>query len=191
MENQEYQTAQGVIERLRKNWLTGDTGILYTTKGMFVQDNPQLKDGRIVTPDFEALEARLGKTEEKGVIFSDDRNVRFTPYGFKRDSQTALDLAKNPGVVALVGSEENAERLARVSSHYKLNPYFWALTNVDSPQTRVAGLDTDVFGGRLVVDAGGSEDLDYRFSFGVLDETSEAGSPKIKQGTGTGESPVI
>lgn len=166
LENQDYATAQNVVQTLRNNWLTGNTGIHYTPKGMFVQDNPQMKDGRISMNE-KTLERNLGKTEVKGVVFSDDGRTRFTPYGFKREAQSSLDLAKNSGVIALSGSEENAEMLAKASGYYTQNPYFWALSDVTEPQTRVAGLDSLNFVDWLYVDANGSVgDADW-YSFGV------------------------
>ena len=88
-----------------------------------------------------------------------------------------MELSKNPGVIALTGSEENAEKLARASEHYKVNPYLWALSNVDSPQTRVADLVSNNFANRLYVNADSSEYNDYRFSFGVLKD-AEGITPK-------------
>jgi len=170
LENQDYETAKNVIKTLKNNWLTGNTVIHYFPEGMFVEDMPQMKDGRIVRPSFKTLERKLGKHEEKGVVFGDDGRTRFTPYNYKRESQSALKLSKNTGVIALTGSEENAEKLAEASKHYRANPYFWALSDVGSPETRVAGLYSDGFDGRLDVDAGGSEDGGGRCSFGVLEK---------------------
>jgi len=168
LENKNYDTAKNVIKTLRDHWITGDTGILYVHEGMFVQDNPNLENRRI-SMNQKTLERKLGKHEEKGVAFSDDKTIRFVPYGFKRESQSALELSKNPGVIVLVGGEENAEKLARASEHYKLKPYFWALENVDSPITRVAVLVSDYFfGGGLVVDAYDDGGFGDRCSFGVL-----------------------
>src|SRR3990167_5259997 len=145
LEHQNKETAKNVVETLRTHWLTGNTAPHYFPNGMFVEDNPQIKSGRIVTPSQKALEERLGSHQERGVTFSDDRSLRFTPYGFKRESQTASELAANPGIIALVGSEENAEKLAKSSHHYRLNPWFYALTNVKKPQTRVALLHSNNF----------------------------------------------
>lgn len=168
LENQkDYDTAKNVVKTLRNYWLTGNTGVLYVPEGMFVQDNPNLKEGRI-SMDQKTLEKKLNSHEEKGVVFSKDRNVRFVPYEFKRESQTPLELSKNTGVIALVGGEENAEKIAKASGHYKSNPYFWTLSKVDSPTTRVADLDSGDFGGRLDVDAGDFEDYGRGRSFGVL-----------------------
>lgn len=170
LENKNYDTAKNVIKTLKNHWITGNTGILYVHDGMFVQDNPKLENGR-VSMNEKTLEKRLGKHEERGVVFSDDKSVRFVPYGFKRESQGALELSKNPGVIALTGGEENTEKIARASEHYKVKPYFWALSNVDSPQTRVADLYSDDFGDRLDVGAYDSGDGGVRYSFGVLKKT--------------------
>lgn len=172
LENKDQQTAKGVIKTLKQNWLTGNTGILYTKKGMFVQDNPILEDGRIQM-DQKYLEAKiiLGSNEERGVFFSDDKSMRFVPYGFKTQSQTALELATNPGVIALAGSPENAERLAKASEHYRVNPYFYALSDSETPQTRVAELNSNYFGCGLYVNASDSGDYDDRCSFGVSEDT--------------------
>ena len=58
--------------------------------------------------------------------------------------------------------------MAKASKHYKVKPYFWTLSNVDSPQTMDAGLCSSSVDG-LVVKAGGSEDYD-RGSFGIKEE---------------------
>src|SRR3989338_2274454 len=131
---------------------------------MFVQDNPGMTNGRVVMNQ-KTLERKLGKHEERGVTFSNDGSLRFTLYGFKRESQTASELAKNSGVIALVGSEENAEKLAKSSQHYRVNPYFWVLSKVENPETRVAALSSDDFDGRLDVGAGLSGAYGSRPSF--------------------------
>lgn len=178
LENQDHDTAKNVVKTLKRNWITSNTGIFYAPEGMFVQDNPELKDGKILMNQ-KALESKLGSHRERGVMFSDDRSVRFTPYKFtpykfKIGSQSALDLARNSGIIALVGGGENAEKLAKASEHYRAEPYFWTFDRVKSPQTRIVGLisgdffdiDVDfVFG--LGIYANDSEYLAGRFSFGV------------------------
>jgi len=180
LENFSYKTAKEVISTLKNHWLTGNTGVYYFPEGMIAEDNPEMKDGRIVRPDFKTLENKLGKHEEKGVVFSDDKKIRFTPYNYKRESQSALELVSNSGVIALVGGEENAEKIAKASGHYKVKPYFWALSNVDSPQTRVADLGSDGLGDRLDVDAYYSEDDYDGCSFGVFDKDTAGVAPKNK-----------
>lgn len=163
----EYKTAKNVVKTLKKDWITGNTGILYAPEGMFVQDNPELKDGRI-SMDQKALESKLGSHEERGVVFSDDRSIRFTPYNFKGKSQTPLELSTNTGIIALVSGEENAEKLAKASECYRNKPYFRALEKGPSV-TRVAGLNSDylLINSRLVVDADDVEGFVSGFSFGV------------------------
>ena len=165
LENQDYKTAKEVVSTLRNYWLAGDTGILYTKNGMYVQDKPKIENGR-VSMNEKSLERKLGKHEEKGVVFSNDKSIRFTPYNYKRESQSALELSQNTGVIALTGSEENADKTAKASEHYKVKPYFRALSNVDSPQTRVAYLGSYNFDVRLYVNAFSSENY-ARYSFGV------------------------
>ena len=165
--NKNYNTTKNVVKTLKKDWITGDTGILYVPEGMFVQDNPELKDGQI-SMNQTALEKRLGSHKERGVIFSDNRSVRFTSYDFKRKSQTPLELSINTGIIALVGGEENAEKLAKASEHYRLKPYFYTLKNVGSSITRIADLDSSyLFTGKLTVDADHIEDFANQCSLGV------------------------
>lgn len=167
LKNKEHDTAKNVVKTLKKDQIIGNTGILYVPKGMFVQDNPELK-GIIISMNQQALEMRLGSHKERGVVFSDDGSVRFTPYNFKRKSQTPLELSINTGIIALVGGEENAEKLAKASERYRAKPYFRALEKGPSV-TRVAGLSSDylLINSRLVVDADDIEGFVSRFSFGV------------------------
>ena len=166
----EYKMAKNVVKTQKHHGITGNTAGHYFPEGMFAEDIPKMKSGRIVTPTFKVLEKRLGSREERGVTFSDDESVRFTSYDFKRKSQTPLELSINTGIIALVGGEENAEKLAKASGHYKVSPYFWVLGNVDSPITRVANLGSyTIFGNRLDVDATSIEGSSNKYSFGVFE----------------------
>jgi hypothetical protein len=176
LENKDYSTAKQIIKTLKENWIRGNTGILYTPEGMYVQDNPKLKDGR-VSMDEKTLKNRLSK-DENGISYSKDKNIRFTPYGFKTEKQTSLELSNNKGLITLVNGEENAQNLAKSSEHYKIKPYFWALTKVESPQTRVAGLDSCSFDGRLGVSASGYGGFGGGCSFGVSRNARSAASKK-------------
>ena len=42
-----YDTAKEVVKTQENHSITGNTGILYVPKGMFVEDNPNLKNGKI------------------------------------------------------------------------------------------------------------------------------------------------
>lgn len=165
--NEECETAKQVIETLKNYCLMGNTGVLYTSDGMFVQDNPDVQ-GRIFMEQ-KTLISKLGSHEENGVVFSDDGLVRFTPCEFKVRILNHSELAKNSGVIALTGSLENAEKTAEVSILYKSNPFFWALGKVDSPEIRIAGLDSRRFGRSLCVVANYFVNKGGRYSFGVTD----------------------
>ena len=170
--NQKYGIAKDVIKTLEKHWLTGNTGILYVPKGMFVQDNPELKDGRI-SMDPEVLESKLGSHEEKKVVFSDDGSVRFTPYDFKKELQNPLELFTNKGISALVGGEENAVKLATVAEHYEEDPYFWVLGYTDFPVTRVADMYSHERNNQFVIRANNDESFGDNYSFGVQEIEQE------------------
>ena len=178
LENQDYKSAKNVVRALRQRWLAGNTGTHYFPEGMFAEDNPVIENGRLITPSYKELESRLGSHEETGVVFSEDRTIRFTPYNFKRESQSPLDLSRNTGVIALAGGEENAEKLAKASEHWKKQPYFWVLSNVDSPQTRVAVLGLYYFDDRLDVGAYFSGVFGGSYSFGVCEKDTEGVAPE-------------
>jgi hypothetical protein len=179
LENPDCKTAKQVINTLRTPWLSGNTGVLYVPEGMFVQDNPALENGRI-SMNQETLEKRLGSYRERGVFFSDDRTIRFVPCEFKRESQSHLELSRNPAVIALTGSEKNAEISAMASDCYRPNPYLWTLDKTDSPEIRVASLysDSDDIDGGLNICASYSEDCDSRFSFGIWDQEAKDATAK-------------
>lgn len=148
-ENEEYEKAQNVIKTLKNEWykwVAGNTGILYTQEGIYVQDNPKIKKGKVLMKQ-KKLEKKLGKHEERRVVFSDDKTIRFTPYNYKTGDQSSLELSKNTGIIALVGGEEKAEKIAKVSEHYKIESLFSALCGsykANFPQARVAILHSDL-----------------------------------------------
>ena len=179
LENKEYDTAKNVVKTLKHNYLTGNTAIHYFPEGMFVEDDPRIVDGILITPTLKVLENRLGKHEEKRVVFSDDERVRFTPYDFKRGPQSVLSLVKNSGVIVFAGSEENAEELAKASEHYRKDPCFSALEYAGSPITRVASLDLGfVFDRKLIINANIPEDFTALCSYGVQGIQKEARNQK-------------
>ena len=155
LENQEYESAKNVTETLRNNYLTGNTRILYTEKGMFVQDNPKVRDGFM---NQKALEKKLDSYEEKGVVFSDDRSIRFVPSEFK---------TKNLGIMALTGGQENAEKIAEASKNYKFIPDFCEFGNINSRTKRVAVLTSGSFNDKVYVCADDPKDCDRGYSLGV------------------------
>ncbi len=166
LENRNYGGAKEVIKTLKNHWIAGNTGILYTPEGMYVQDNPNMEDGGI-SMNQKVLEGKLGRHQEKGVLFSNDRSIRFTPYNYKTESQSSLEFSQNSGIIALIGGEENAEKLTKASEHYCSNPYFLALDKPTSPEVRVGGFGTYFVDNRLYADAYVDVGFGDWYSFGV------------------------
>ncbi len=166
LKNQDKPAAKKVIHSLIERWITGNTATLYTSEGIFVKDNPEINHGVIVMNE-KALETMLGSHEENSVVFSDDRSLRFTPYGFKRKHQTTSELAGNSGVLALVGSRENAEMLTEISKNYPQDPCLWTLDNRAESQIKVVALNTYDFVDRLALISGNSVRDHVRCSYGV------------------------
>ena len=150
----EYKSAQEVVDALRNYWLVGDTSILWTPEGMYAQDFPEIKGDR-VSMNERTLKSKLGARQEGDVVYSDDGKVRFTPYGFKTGEQSASDLSRNAGIIAIFGIPEEAEAIARSSEHYKFNTNFWTPEEVDTPKIRVPDLGSGGFDGGLIVGIGG------------------------------------
>ena len=163
LENTDHTRAQGVLRTLEKSLLTGNTAIHYFPEGIFVEDNPAIKNKRLVTPVYQKLESRLGSHEERGVVFSDDRSVRFTPHGFETKEILSSNLAKNSGIIAFSGGEENSERLAILSEYWPEGSFFWTFENFDSPQTRVACL---------------AERSGFQYRLGVIADLYEGQTPQ-------------
>ena len=131
MENQRrYKTAEEIMTSMGCGQIVGNTITHFFDDGFFVEDNPRkiktkVKDSYakiidIIIPRQEFLKKRLGSREEQGVVFSGDGNLRFVPYGFKIGEQSTSEFVTNPGVLAVVKNQENAEKLARFSKHSKL-----------------------------------------------------------------------
>lgn len=100
------------VNRIRRSfsqkWIATNTAVYRSLDGFFVKDNPPLKDGWIHM-DPNELENELGSYEANGVVYSDDRRIRFTPSGFKEGKQSTKELIENRGTICFTGSPENAE----------------------------------------------------------------------------------
>ncbi len=162
-ENPKEKYSSDIISKLRNNWLWGFNGLLYVpNEGIYIQDRPEIKNGRVF----------MDKNDLVDKLASKDPSVRFVPFGtFKRESQSSLELAKNPFVQALAG-EEGADKLARVADNYKVEPFVGVLDNVNHLTTRVASLDSSwgIDDYRLHVDGDDWNDSNIGFAFGVSDK---------------------
>ncbi len=156
LENQDYASAKNVIETLKNHFLTGNTGIIYPHGGIYVQDKPKVRNGKIFMNP-KTLQNKLGPHEEKGVVFSDDRSVRFIPYNSKKDT------------IALVGGEENEERLVKViSERFSVTYPRFEIGDINSPEAVVAGFASNDYLGGIYAHIS-KVDVDHinRISFGV------------------------
>jgi|APSaa5957512622_1039677.scaffolds.fasta_scaffold08017_5 hypothetical protein len=161
LENPNYKTAQEVIKRIKHSFgISGNTSVLYAPdQGIYVQDNPIIENGKIFMCE-DNLEKQLGSIEENGVVFSDDRTIRFTPNGSKFGYQGSDDLAKNSGIIALVNGQENAEKLAKSTDYFKFHNFLGSLQSLNMRRVRAVGFNQ--FGHNLY-----SRSSADRHSFGV------------------------
>jgi hypothetical protein len=148
------------IKQIMKDaWFYAFTGNLYIpNKGVYIQDNPKIKEGNIFMEESE-----LVKKLEKN-----DSSVRFVPFGFKTKTMSALELAKNPYVIGLTGSEENADKLAQIADKHKIIPHLWSFKKVDEKLARVSKLDAySNFVDRLFVYGDNRGGNSSSYAFGV------------------------
>jgi len=168
-QNPKEKYSKEIIEKMKTNWLWGFNGLLYVPKeGIYIQDRPEIRDGRVFMSQEDLVER----------LESNDKSVRFVEYdSFKRESQSSLELAKNPFIIALAG-EEGADKLAQVADNYKIKPFLWTIDGKDvkNLQQRVASLYSFIVGLRLIV-YGINWDGNGGYAFGVLNE-SRSDAPK-------------
>ena len=147
-QNSEEKYSKEIINLLKSKWLWANNGILWAKKGVYVQDNPPVKDGNIIM-DEKRLEKKLSNCQY-GIMKSCDESIRFTEYGFDLESQNAYNLAKNRFVIALAGTE-GAEKLAKTAEKYPSKPYVFGFNRPDENKIRVAALGSYWGDGRLFV----------------------------------------
>jgi len=114
---------------MKGKWMWGFTGTLYTPKGVYIQDNPEVRDRM---PFMEESEL-VNKLE------ANDSSVRFVPFGFDVGEMTSSQLSKNDYIIALVG-EEGSYKLAEIADKHKKNPILWSFKSVDTQFIRVSAL---------------------------------------------------
>ncbi len=147
-----------IIDILRNRWLWGFTSFTYVSKGadpklrpgVYIQDRPETKNGRIVVAEPELLK----------ILEQKDLTARYVELGFKSGEMDARELERNPLVVGAVG-EQGAEQLARASKNYSLKPFVYvpSFENSKEPITRVAALGSNYYGDGLDVDCNDGGDV--------------------------------
>ena len=152
-----------ILKILKNNWFWEFTGNFYLPKsneevnnGVIIVYNPDIKNG-VLSMDKSSLIKRLNEN---------DSDVKFVPFGYKTENQTPNELEKNSYIIARYG-EEGAEKIAEVSSKYKVNPYLFSFKSVDEERQRMSALSDGWGGGGLVVYGDGWYDDGGGRSFGV------------------------
>jgi len=167
-ENQHEEWANQILEPFRKKWFWAYTGTLFVPyKGVYVQDNPQIINGKVIMNKSELvkkLKSEKSKTIE-GVIFSKDGSVRFVPIGYKIGKHTADDLARNTLLLGLAG-EKGRERAVKIAQYFDSKPpQIYSFKDVDEEKTRVCAIGAGCSGG-LDIGANDEYDKGEAFAFG-------------------------
>lgn len=140
LKNQDEEHCKDILSKLRDNWLWTSTENLYTPNEVIVYDNV---DGNMPS-DKKSLLKRF----KEG-----DKAIRVVPYGFKTESQSILELARNFYVIAQVGNKDFAEDVvARVAQKVSRNkPYVWAFNPTNEDIKRYSALGPGWYDDGLVV----------------------------------------
>lgn len=155
-----------ILKILKNNWFWEFTGNFYLPKsneevnnGVIIVYNPDIKNG-VLSMDKSSLIKRLNEN---------DSDVKFVPFGYRTKNQTPNELEKNSYIIARYG-EEGAEKIAEVSSKYKVNPYLFSFKSVDEERQRMSALYYSWVGDGLdVVGSWNGDDGGHSFGVSVAD----------------------
>lgn len=164
-ESENYQEFKDVKDIMRKRWLWVFNNNLWTSKGVYVQDDLKA-EGRSKQLDVNKLERMLkGGKQIQGIGFSKDKTLRFAPKEtYQFGPQTPEQFAKNGFIIASCG-KEGAEKLAEASTKFPNHPYVYGV-DTNGQEQRVSAL-CYVLGLRLDFDSDNFGASDYYFAFGV------------------------
>jgi hypothetical protein len=174
-----------VIKILSHHWFIEFTGNYYLPNkgrdefknGVLIQDNPLFVGERLVMNKKELINKLYNAEELKvnnyPIFISQDRSVRFIPFGFRTGEHKSIrNLVENPYIVARYlgrkGNElENSEKLGFVAS--KINPApFIHVFPVNREEVGLSSLAIGFGVGGLVVFGDGMDDGQFGCSFAVL-----------------------
>jgi hypothetical protein len=154
--------------------------IVRTSEGVFANP-PKDADGNPII-DEQTLKSLLGKAEKVNGICLGNMDFGFAPYEtFNQGVQNFGDFARSGLARLLEHSRDTAKNLGKIASpeFYKRGVNVFGFGDVKEPLLRVASLVSDRYwDGRLGVSGGDWDDGRGGFAFGVLNETSKAGSQK-------------
>jgi hypothetical protein len=159
----EFEEAKRIVS---DDYVRGFTGILYdpTEEVVYFADLPEFNEDSIVIVDND-LTARI-KRGDKSV-----RTIKFNQ--IKDGEKTPSQIVKDAYIIALAGSEEGAEKTARIAESCPMEKgYLWLpKLSGDKPIIKIAYLG--FFGdGRLCIGGNSCGRGDYRssYAFGVLNQ---------------------
>ena len=160
-----------IIEILNNAWLWEYTGNLYLPK----KSDEEISNGVILDLNSQNLKFENGKLiMDKSSLIKrlkeNDSSVKFVPFGFKTGEQTPKELEKNDYIVARYG-EEGAEKMAKIASKYRKNPYIYSFDSVNEEKARISALCWNWLGDdRLYVSGGDWGGKDDSHAFGIVPE---------------------
>jgi hypothetical protein len=175
-----------ILNVIKEHWLFEFSGNYYLPKGkgdiqngVILQDNPLIMDEKLIMNKDDLIK-KLDDAEEfmvRGypIYISEDRSIRFVPFGYKITSQTPPELAINSYIVArYLGRKNNelegAEKIARVASKYKTNPYLYSFGSVDKEEIRMSGLDSAFGCSKLILSGDIINYKSHGYAFGKYEE---------------------
>lgn len=105
-EVREINKAKCVLSSIEQGFLTANTWTLYNETGLYIQDFPQIKDGKIIINPLD-FQDQL-ESNNDGVYFNKENTMRF----IERDRLLKRDF-KNSYLIGLTGSEAGKEMLLK------------------------------------------------------------------------------
>ncbi|MEK6910910.1 MAG: hypothetical protein AABW82_03985 [Nanoarchaeota archaeon] len=149
---------QPVIESLNNYSITGNTLTVWTPKGFYVIDKPGKEIISLLGRDYPSnpyfetntkevidmeknLNRQIVSQDKNGILHSEDRDIRFVPnLSRKYFGRSKISIAQNPGIIALVGNEENASLLEEAVKKFKLGYNFRGPLPSDKIDIRIPSL---------------------------------------------------
>lgn len=161
----------GVLSLVETKSVLGFTGLLFVPPG-----KGDIQNGVAICDAAPSREGKLymNKLELIHRLETHDKDARFVPFGFKTGKQSASELAKNPFVIGLFGSERT-EALVKFSEKFGSDPGVWCPDNVDGELARVACLGGKYDGKGLNIRAYCHDTGKSFYSFGMYERKNSKG----------------
>ena len=105
-----------IIDIFENKKIVGRTLSLINNQGIFIDDNPYLSYARgDLRRYFSFLKQKLESKNQDGVIYSEDKNIRFA------SSLLENSEIKDSRLTAILGNQENKEKLKTIAEKYEIN----------------------------------------------------------------------